>query len=67
MSEWQPIETAPRDGRVLRLGWLPNECLEFDAVSHWADGEWAGGWTPTHWQHRRGRKKFRLPAPPQED
>lgn len=47
--KWHPVETAPRDGREVRLGWLPNGYLEQTVVSCWKDGHWVGDWTPTHW------------------
>lgn len=53
MSMWRPIERLPKickDGRSVRLGWLPNGILEFERLSCWRDGEWMGGWTPTHWK-----------------
>jgi hypothetical protein len=67
MSEWQPIETAPRDATRI-LGWSIDDVR---AVwwweSHWLDGRDRGGWMtddseyyertePTHWHP--------LPDPP---
>jgi hypothetical protein len=71
MSEWQPIETAPKDATTVRV--LTRDGREVDA--HWACdlsgseqpafvgwfedlGSYYGGITPTHWQP--------LPAPPKE-
>lgn len=60
MSEWQPIETAPKDG---------TEILVFDdgayIVTPWIEGDDQSGWwdngfmdpPPTHWMP--------LPAPPE--
>lgn len=56
MGEWRTIDTAPKDGRPVRLGWLPNGRLEYLVRSAWSGGQWQGGWTPTHWK----------PAPPAE-
>ena len=66
MSEWQPIETAPKDRRS-RLVWVPgNQCIY--CVS-WGDHDerpgwyvFGGGWRSmvqeaTHWMP--------LPEPPQ--
>jgi hypothetical protein len=48
---WQPIETAPKDGKTIELGWLPNwPTLEFAVRSRWKRGEWEGHYTPTHWR-----------------
>lgn len=61
MSEWQPIETAPKDGHPVRAGkmterlggWVP-----YPLTSRFLDGRWAaefdGKWhsydpQPTHW------------------
>ncbi len=58
MSEWQPIETAPKDGtRVLAARkWKKGQWVY--RIAHWADrglGNWVsdpGEWLvqPTHWQ-----------------
>mgnify|MGYP006921441827 CR=1 FL=1 len=62
MSEWQPIETAPRDGREMILliglsGW--------PGVG-WSDTWWTRNYTaggvPTHWMRIEP-----LPVPPPRD
>lgn len=63
MSEWQPIETAPKDGTPLLLG-FPNNCHAL--VGHCEDDLWGQldedfgfePWpmAPTHWMP--------LPNPP---
>ena len=58
MSDWQPIETAPKDGTRVRLGWMPNGVLEYEANSYWDDvwDEWPVPGRPghftdaTHWK-----------------
>ena len=57
MSEWQPIETAPKDGKLILL-WVPGK--EYGLM------KWEGIWDdrlhgcrgPTHWMP--------LPEPPDE-
>ena len=73
MTEWQPIETAPRDGTPV-LGYRDIDGIM--GMVKWIQsatyGEWAGSWDlvlpsthseidmwwPTHWMP--------LPEPPQE-
>jgi hypothetical protein len=52
MNDWRPIGSAPRDGREIQLGWLPNGRLEHSVVSRWngRTKAWLGQWTPTHWR-----------------
>ncbi len=64
MADWQPIETAPRDGTWL-LCWEPG--TEVDIMRWYAWSTTRGEWQscegirtePTHWQP--------LPAPPSDD
>lgn len=66
-TEWQPIETAPKDGTWILIASLANMDIgHWD--DHWIDGAWLRFQTaeydndgaeirgPTHWQP--------LPAPP---
>jgi hypothetical protein len=62
MSDWQPIETAPKDGtRVLTFG--PDRIVTayFDPGVRGHEREFPAGWRgafePTHWMP--------LPAPPE--
>lgn len=37
--DWQEIETAPRDGRIVKLGWIVNPPqVEAVAYSRWKSG-----------------------------
>ena len=70
MTEWQPIETAPKDGTPVLLwpfapqdfwaGYAPQEvCLGFNALDEgWFNPEQRCAFEPTHWMP--------LPAPPHE-
>lgn len=60
---WQPIDSAPRDGTGILLGWFPGWPADAVAVGHWRQSH--GLWftpgfpaiePPTHWQP--------LPQPP---
>ena len=63
MSEWKPIETAPKDGMVMVCGKWDNgdvwynfgNCLEVGGPY----GDWDIDLDPTHWMP--------LPTPPQDD
>lgn len=66
MSQWQPIETAPKDGTQI-LTWMPSDLdpSGYHIVGDWyvnarGDGYWQDqhgeGFEPTHWQS--------LPPPP---
>lgn len=66
MSEWQPIETAPKDGRHI-IGWFGDSDEKYAESVFWFDvaGRQAWLWTrdcdepelpPTHWMP--------LPEPP---
>lgn len=71
-SQWQPIETAPKDGSRF-IAWFPDEGIDF---CHWQKSEYESmpegwrdsfitvyreGWKegPTHWMP--------LPASPKKD
>jgi hypothetical protein len=68
MSEWQPIETAPKDGAWVLLGDFKEhaEGEHSQGVARFTDGRWTDGfgpewyWAnafcPTHW--------MALPTPP---
>ena len=63
MSEWQPIETAPKDGTAMLVwagmrDWLDNPVPSvawYSRLHGWV-GHFASGDMPSHWQP--------LPAPP---
>jgi hypothetical protein len=69
MSEWQPIETAPKDGRPVMLFSPSGEDLNCKGGIIWVSGGWgkaalnpdswrgeSGHGTPSHWMP--------LPVPP---
>ena len=65
-TEWQPIETAPKDGSKILLGWFLEGGGGGPEVAFWHDIDktWCGRvllkaegyFSPTHWMS--------LPAPP---
>ena len=67
MTEWQPIETAPKDGTVFLAYWEPPRNFPYKDkyhVCHYAHGVIWPGWIntpddlPTHWMP--------LPPPPKK-
>jgi hypothetical protein len=67
MSDWQPIETAPKDGTYMLLMsrsgvviglWDAHEDREFGTVPAWRDDGEGYELHPTHWMP--------LPDPPKE-
>jgi len=52
MTEWQPIETAPRDGTEI-IAFDPRADLDPVFLVHYEEYHWydRGGriWMPTHW------------------
>ena len=60
MSQWQPIETAPKDGTLICGAWMYGSRWETRAL-YWNGHDWecpTGDWyyDPTHW----------MPLPPPE-
>ena len=59
MSDWKPIDTAPKDGTEIILGVFSDSFVDATVMnSRWIDGEekgcywldWHGMPRPTHWQ-----------------
>lgn len=54
-KDWQPIETAPKNGDFI-LSWQPRTASPAHAIVRWDGRKWAerdGSWfvyAPTHWQ-----------------
>jgi len=69
MSEWQPIETAPRDG-LMAVWWFDfaDDTEPFAFVGFWLiDGghyEWIVGAGNESWVFRGAKAWMPLPAPP---
>lgn len=63
---WQPMETAPKDGTRIHLGFA--HMRGFDVVAHWDEGSWALTGNGRHAERLAGRPApsgWRpLPAPP---
>ena len=64
MTEWQPIETAPRDGTEILAAQLVRETEWIRQVCVFFAGEWMVSWDhrsmdPSHWMP--------LPEPPEGD
>ena len=66
MADWQPIETAPKDGAWVFLYWRSMSLTLYPLVAFWEGEDWqtvgdfglVGGDTPSHWMP--------LPAPPEQ-
>ena len=57
MTQWQPIETAPKNGEWILGFWNGTAIVACTYICRWSDGD---GWlenysevsvTPTHWMH----------------
>ena len=61
MSEWQPIETAPKDGTEILGWWKRSKTMEVivwcDIEHNWLDVQDVPTSAPTHWMP--------LPTPPE--
>lgn len=60
MSDWQPIASAPKDGREILIGWTDSSriFIAIFEIGRWRDAEdgEAFPFEPTHWMP--------LPEPP---
>lgn len=63
MSEWKPIETAPKDGTEIWVGAPGRVILGYSSFGKTWRSSWSGNplqWEPTHWM------EWYQPAPPVE-
>jgi len=67
MTDWQPIETAPRNGTEICAwvgennyfgGWLQLAYVKINGSWSWRDWDW-DEWNPTHW--------MKLPEAPKKE
>lgn len=64
MAEWQPIESAPKDGRCL-LAVATDDGWDFAVLQRDARGNWIHEGEPTFCHGYYYRPKFWMPLPPE--
>ena len=45
---WRDIAMAPKDGRLIEVRDAYDK--HGPKRTRWINGQWEGGWTPTHWR-----------------
>ena len=70
MSDWQPIETAPKDGRKMLLrftGPFSDQMQDGVTVGRWLRGWWLDAIWATSTAHRSPTHWMPLPPPPKTE